>query len=148
MGRPKTYDKRFHFNGPSALAHRAQAIAALRTTGGVPTRSSDILREALAAGLDALETCARSAHETPDRLGADQVTEVLDDLGELGDAISRLDLDAIRALGDLDVEVLKAMRYLDPEVLDALASLDASALTRLESTADELSQICDSVTFA
>ncbi len=151
MGRPKTYDKRFHFNGPSELDRRAHAIAAQRTAAGVTTTASDILREALATGLDALETCAGYAHATCTGLDVDlmdQASEVLNDLVELGDAISRLDPEAIRALADLDIFVLKALRNLDADVLDALATLDASALRSLESTADELTRLCDSAASA
>lgn len=151
MGRPKTYDKRFHFNGPSELDRRAHAIAAQRTAAGVTTTASDILREALATGLDALETCAPYAHETCTGLDADLISEagdVLHDLVELGDAVARLDPEAIRALADLDVGVLRALRYLDADVLDALATLDAGALSTLEGTADELTKLLDSAASA
>jgi len=99
-----------------------------------------VLREALTAGLDQLESCARYAHETPavtselQALDADSVlaaSDVVDSLVELGDAVERLDVEALRALAELDVDVLVGLTRLDHEVLEALTELDVDVLRGL-----------------
>ncbi len=155
MARPKLYDKRFHFNGPAELDTRARALAERRTASGVDTTPSDVLREALTVGLDAMESCARYAHETgqsPRRQrihGAEALlaaTDTLDRLVELGDALSTLDVDVLRALADVDVDVLRGLGRLDCDILDALAQLDTDGLVALERLdADAVAQFADTL---
>ncbi len=140
MARPKLYDKRFHFNGPAELDARVHALAERRTATGVKTTPSDVLREALSAGLDLLEPDTRYAHATGvvgaelralDADDVDAAAEVIDSLVDLGDAVGRLDVEALKALAELDVDVLQGLGRLDPESLDAMAGLDVEALAAL-----------------
>ena len=138
MGRNKLYDKRIHFWGPAALDERARSLAEKRTAEGVQTTLADVLRDALAVGLDGLETGARyvqgSAVPGAARLDPDDVraaAEVLEELVELGDVLRSVDLDVIKALGELDVDVLKSLGRLDVETLDSLAFLDMQPLVAL-----------------
>lgn len=130
MPREKLYPHRFHFMGSTELNERAKALAGRL---GVP--DADVLREALAAGLDTIEGGARYAQGSR---ALDEADRVITTLIELGDHLSCLDPECLTALGDLDVDVLKALRGVDPAIFDALAGLDPATLVDLESSAGEL----------
>ena len=130
MPREKLYPHRFNFMGSIELSERTRALAGRL---GVP--DADVLREALAAGLDTLEGCARFAHGSR---ALDDADQVITTLLELGDHLSCFDPDCLTALADLDVDVLKALRGVDPAIFEALGGLDPGTLVELESSAGEL----------